>query len=446
MHFLESAPPASGTPVTRSLTRQLGVWSTIGIVVGSMIGSGIFRIPSATAAQAGTPGGMMLVWVAGGLVALCGALTFAELAALYPRAGGIYVYLDHAYGSLVAFLFGWILVVIAPASIGAVALVFAEYLGRLVPVLHDRTRLVATVAVALVAAWNYRSLRFGAAVQNLSSASKVIAILGLTAAAFLLGHTGEGAWLRAGPLAPASWSGFGLGLVTVLWAYNGWQDATYVGGEIDDPSRNLPRARVLGTLVVTGVYLAANAAYLAVLPMEAIVRSPLVAADVAVGLFGDTGNTLIAALVCISTFGTMNGGTMCYPRIFYAMAEDRLFFGRIAAVHPRYATPHAAIALTATLAVCYLWMRTFEQLIEVFVLGVLPFWALGAGAVILLRRRRPDAIRPYRTPGYPYVPILFIIATAGLLLNSLLQRPGPTVASFGAILAGIPVYLLWRRR
>jgi amino acid transporter len=232
----------------------------------------------------------------------------------------------------------------------------------------------------------------------------------------------------------------------VLWAYNGWQDATYVGGEIDDPGRNLPRALVLGTLVVTGVYVAVNAAYLAVLPMEAIVRSPLVAADVAVRLFGETGNALIAALVCVSTFGTMNGGTMCYPRIFYAMAEDRLFFRRIAAVHPRYATPHAAIALTATLAVCYLWVRTFEQLIEVFVLGLLPFWALGAGAVILLRRRRPDAIRPYRTPGYPYVPVLFIIATAGLLLNSLFLRPGPTVASFVAILAGIPVYHLWRRR
>jgi amino acid transporter len=302
------------------------------------------------------------------------------------------------------------------------------------------------VGVALVAAWNYRSLRFGAAVQNISSASKVLAILGLTAVAFLLGNTGEGAWLRAGPLAPASWSGFGLGLVTVLWAYNGWQDATYVGGEIDDPGRNLPRALVLGTLVVTGVYVAVNAAYLAVLPMEAIVRSPLVAADVAVRLFGETGNALIAALVCVSTFGTMNGGTMCYPRIFYAMAEERLFFRRIAAVHPRYATPHAAIALTATLAVCYLWVRTFEQLIEVFVLGLLPFWALGAGAVILLRRRRPNAIRPYRTPGYPYVPVLFIIATAGLFLNSLFLRPGPTVASFVAILAGIPVYHLWRRR
>jgi amino acid transporter len=422
------------------------VWSAIAIVVGSMIGSGIFRVPSATAAQVGTPGGMMLVWVVGGLVALCGALTIAELAALYPRAGGIYVYLNEAYGSLTAFLVGWLFLVIAPASIGAVALVFAEYLGRLFPALHDQTRLVAGAAVILVAAWNYRSVRFGAAIQNLSSTSKVLAILGLTAAAFLSGHRGEGAWLGFDKLAPESWTGFGLGLVTVLWAYNGWQDATYVGGEVKDPGRNLPRALTLGTLLVTGVYLAVNGAYLAVLPMDAIARSPLVAADVAVRLFGGIGNALIAALVCVSTFGTMNGGTMCYPRIFYAMAQDRLFFHGIAAVHPRYGTPHAAIALTAALAICFLWVRTFEQLIEIFVLGVLPFWALGAGAVIVLRRRRPEATRPYRTPGYPFVPVLFILATVGLLLNSLFQRPGPTMASFAAILAGIPIYYLWRRR
>jgi len=443
MHSLDSAPPAPGT---RTLARQLGVWSAIAIVVGSMIGSGIFRVPSATAAQVGTPGGMMLVWVAGGVVALCGALTLAELAALYPRAGGIYVYLNEAYGSLPAFLVGWLFLVIAPASIGAVALVFAEYLGRLFPILHDRTRLVAAAAVMLVAAWNYRSLRFGAGVQNLSSASKVLAILGLTAAAFLSGHPGEGAWLGLDQLAPESWAGFGLGLVTVLWAYNGWQDATYVGGEVRDPGRNLPRALTIGTLIVTGVYLAVNAAYLAVLSMDTIARSPLVAADMAVRLFGGIGNALIAALVCVSTFGTMNSGTMCYPRIFYAMAEDRLFFRGIAAVHPRYGTPHAAIALTATLAVCFLWVRTFEQLIEIFILGVLPFWALGAAAVIVLRRRRPEMARPYRTPGYPFVPILFIVATVGLLLNSLMQRPGPTVASFAAILAGVPIYYLWRRR
>ena len=446
MHSIESAPPAPGTPVTRTLARELGVWSAIAIVVGSMIGSGIFRVPSATAAQVGTPGAMMLVWVAGGIVALCGALTVAELAALYPRAGGIYVYLNQAYGPLPAFLVGWLFLVLAPASIGAVALVFAEYLGRLFPILHDQTRLVATAAVVLVAAWNYRSVRFGAAVQNLSSASKVIAILGLTAAAFLSGHTGEGAWLGVSGLAPKSWTGFGLGLVTVLWAYNGWQDATYVGGEVRDPGRNLPRALIFGTLIVTTVYLAVNAAYLAVLPMDAVARSPLVAADVAVRLFGGIGKALIAALVCVSTFGTMNGGTMCYPRIFYAMAEDRLFFRVIAAVHPRYGTPHAAVALTAALAIGFLWVRTFEQLIEIFILGILPFWALVAAAVIVLRHRRPEVPRPYHTPGYPFVPILFIASTVGLLLNSLYQRPGPTLASFAAILAGVPIYWLWRRR
>jgi basic amino acid/polyamine antiporter, APA family len=386
------------------------------------------------------------VWVVGGLVALCGALTLGEVAALYPRAGGIYVYLNEAYGPLPAFLAGWLFLVIAPASIGAVALVFAEYLGRLLPDLHDASRLVATAAVTLVAGWNYRSLRLGAAVQNLSSASKVLAILGLTAAAFLLGDSREGTRVGLVELAPESWAGFGLGLVTVLWAYNGWQDATYVGGEIRDPGRNLPRALILGTLIVTAVYLAANGAYLAVLPMDEITRSPLVATDVAVRLFGGIGSALIAALVCVSTFGTMNSGTMCYPRIFYAMAEDRLFFRGIAAVHPRYGTPHAAIVLTAALAICYLWVRTFEQLIEVFVLGSLPFWALAGAAVIVLRRRRPDLARPYRTPGYPLVPLLFILATAGLLLNSLWQRPGPTMASFAAIIAGIPIYYLWRRR
>jgi amino acid transporter len=446
MPSLETAPPGSGPPASRALARQLGVWSAIGIVIGSMIGSGIFRVPSATAAQVGTPGGMMLVWVAGGVVALCGALTVGELAALYPRAGGIYVYLNEAYGSVVAFLMGWLLLVIGPISIAAVALVFAEYLGRIVPSLAQQTRPIATAAVVMVAAWNYRSLRFGAAVSNLSSASKVFAILGLTAAAFLWGAEGGTTWLESGGLRPATTSGFGLGLVTVLWAYNGWQDATYVGGEIRSPGHALPRALIAGTLIVTSVYLAVNAAYLAVLPVTAIERSPLVAADVAVQLFGYVGNSLIAALVCVSTFGTMNSGMICYPRVLYAMAEDRLFFRGIAAVHPRYRTPHASIALTGAVAICFLWVRTFEQLIEVFVLASLPFWALAAGAVLVIRRRHPDLERPYRCPGYPWVPMVFIVANGCLILNSLFQRPGPAVGSLAAVLLGIPVFYFWRRR
>ena len=202
-------------------------------------------------------------------------------------------------------------------------------------------------------------------------------------------------------------------------------------GRSETRAAHLPLALIAGTLIVTAVYLAANAAYLDVLPMESLARSPLVAADVAVRLVGPVGNALIAALVCVSTFGTMNGGTMCYPRIFYAMAEDRLFFRGIAAVHPRFGTPHAAVVLTAALAIGYLWVQTFEQLIEAFIIGVLPFWALGAGAVIVMRRRRPDHPRPYRTPGYPVVPILFIVATVSLVLNSLAERPGRTLASFG---------------
>ena len=232
----------------------------------------------------------------------------------------------------------------------------------------------------------------------------------------------------------------------MLWAYNGWQDATYIGGEIKDPGRTLPRALMVGTLVVSAVYLGANAAYLRVLSVEAIEASPLVAADVAVRIFGESGKALIAALVCISTFGTINSGTMCYPRIFFAMAEDRLFFRRIAAVHPRFGTPHASIALTAVLSVLYLWARTFEQLIEVFILGILPFWGLAAGAVLVMRSRRPEPPRPYRTPGYPVVPLLFIASTALLLINSFVYSRGATVASFGAIAAGIPIYYLWRRR
>lgn len=433
---------AEGQP----LVRQLGLASAIAIVVGSMIGSGIFRVPSAALAHAGTAGGMMLVWVVGGVVALCGALTLAELAGMYPRAGGIYAYLNEAYGPLPAFLAGWLMLVIAPASISAVALVFAEYLARLFPALEASTRVVAAVAVVMVAAWNYRSVRAGAAVLNASSAAKVLAIVALTAAAFLWHRPEAAAAVEPGGLLPTSWAGFGLALVTVLWAYNGWQDATYIGGEIKDPGRTLPRALMVGTLVVSAVYLGANAAYLRVLSVEAIEASPLVAADVAVRIFGEAGKALIAALVCISTFGTINSGTMCYPRIFFAMAEDRLFFRRIAAVHPRFGTPHASITLTAVLSVLYLWARTFEQLIEVFILGILPFWGLAAGAVLVMRSRSPATPRPYRTPGYPVVPLLFIASTALLLINSFIYSRGATVASFGAIAAGLPIYYLWRRR
>ena len=425
------------------LPRRLGAWSTAAVTVGIMIGSGIFRVPAAAAAQTGSPEAMLLVWVVGGLVAMCGALALAEVAALFPNAGGMYVYLREAYGPLTAFLFGWLYLVVVPTGAGAIALVFAEYLGRLVPLGPSPVRLVAAATIVLLAAAQYRSVRFGAAIQNVSTAAKVLAILALTAAAFLLGAPGAGAWGGA-PLHPPTWSGFGLGLVTVLWAYNGWQDVTCLSGEVRDPGRSLPRALVGGTLAVVAIYLAVNAAYLRVLPLDEMARSPLVASEMAVRLVGPAGAALVAALVCVSTFGALNAVLMAIPRVFWAMADDGLFFRTVAAVHPRYRTPHMAVSAMAVLAIVYLVFHTFEQLIEAFILASLPFWGLSVASVIVLRRTRPELPRPYRTPGYPVVPLLFVLAMVALVANSLYQHPDVTATSIGAVAAGVPLYYVWR--
>ena len=414
------------------------------VTVGIMIGSGIFRVPAAAAAQTGSATVMLAAWVVGGAVALCGALALAEVAALYPRAGGIYVYLREAYGPLTAFLFGWVYLVIIPTGAGAIALVFAEYLGRLMPLTPGQIRGVATALIVVLATAQYRSVRFGAAIQNLSTVAKVAAILAMTGAAFLLGRPGTGAWAEGTAGHPATLAGFGLGVVTVLWAYNGWQDVTCLSGEVRDPGRSLPRAIVGGTLVVVAVYLAANAAYLRVLPIDVIADSPLVASDVMVRLVGPIGSSLIAALVCVSTFGSLNAVLMAIPRVFWAMADDGLFFRAVAAVHPRYRTPHIAIVTMALLAILYMTFHTFEQLIEAFILASLPFWALSVASVIVLRRRQPTLPRPYRTPGYPVVPLVFVTVMLALAVNSLREHPEATAASIGAVLAGVPLYYGWR--
>ncbi len=446
--MITSGPPQTIDVAAASaegrLPRRLGPWSTAAVTVGIMIGSGIFRVPAAAAAETGTAGAMLLAWVVGGIVAMCGALALAEVAALFPTAGGMYVYLREAFGPLTAFLFGWLYLVIIPTGAGAIALVFAEYAGRLVPLTPTAIRLVAAVLIVVLAAGQYRSVRVGAAIQNLFTSAKVVAILGLTAAAFVLGDGAAGSWAGGAPLHPASWGGLGLGVVTVLWAYNGWQDVTCLSGEVRDPGRSLPRAVVGGTLAVVVIYLAINAAYLYVLPLRVVAASPLVAADMAVQVLGPVGSALVAALVCVSTFGALNAVLMAIPRVFWAMADDGLFFRTVAAVHPRYRTPHMAIVALAAFAVVYLALRSFEQLIEAFILASLPFWALSVASVIVLRRTRPDLPRPYRTPGYPVVPLVFVVVMLALFANSLWQHPESTTTCIGAVLAGVPVYYAWR--
>jgi len=428
------------------------------VLVGSTIGSGIFRVPSVAAAEGGTVGAVGLLWIAGALLTLFGALTVAELAAAFPRAGGIYVYLEEAYGPLPAFLFGWTrLLVIQPALLGGIALIFAAYADTFLPLTDFQTRGVAMAAILVLGAANYRSLGWGAAIQNISTLAKVVALVGLALAVFALGEAGSGALAGAGGQAgaggpapstlldPGNWSGFGVALIAVLWAYDGWADATYMAGEVKDPDRAMPRALIGGFLVVVGVYLLLNGAYLFALPLEAMAASELVAADAASAVMGGMGAAVVASLVMLSTFGALNGTMMSGPRVFFALGRDGLFFRRIGAVHPRNRTPHVAVALATILGVAYVSVRTFEELAEAFILGLWPFFMLAVLAVFRLRRRRPGLRRPYRTWGYPLVPLAFLLVSGVMLLNALVAQPISTLYSFGIIASGVPVYWAWRR-
>jgi APA family basic amino acid/polyamine antiporter len=426
------------------LPRRLGFWTAIAVVIGDVIGSGIFRVPAAVATEVGSVPGIMLVWVLGGVITLCGALSLAELAAAMPKAGGVFVYLRETFGPGVAFLFGWTILLAEPAASAAIALVFAEYLGRLVPLTPVGVRIVAAALILIVAAAGYRSVRGAGAIQGVATAAKVAAVLALVAAAFLLGDGNAGAFGDGAASTATSmrWSGVGLGLVAALWAYTAWHDLSFVAGEVRDPTRTLPRALVTGIGTVVLVYLAANAAYLYVLPFDTLRTSPLVASDTMVRVLGAAGAGAVAVMVMVSTLGALNGSILANPREFYAMATEGLLFPPLGRVHPRFGTPHVAITVYALLALVFVWSRSFEQLIESFVLGTWPWLALAVAAVMVLRRRRPDLVRPYRTPGYPMVPLVFIAGTLLVVGTSLVERPVTTLAGIGLTLLGVPLYLL----
>jgi len=439
-----AAPPHAHT----ELRRSLGVWSAVAVLVGSTIGSGIFRVPSTVAEATGAVGAAALLWILGGIVAVAGALTIAELATMYPRSGGVYVYIREAWGPLPAFLFGFTqLVVIRPSALGAIAMIFAAYVRTFFPGLTDlHVRIIAAGAIAVLGLINYRSLVWAAVIDNVTTAAKVLALAGLAAIAFMFGDFSGGA--LAGPIkfSPLSWGGFGVALIAVMWTYDGWADLTFIAGEVKDPGRTLPRALLGGTAIIMLVYLAVNVAYLFVLTLDEMAGSALVAADTATHIFGRAGAAIVGSLVMLSAFGALTASMITGPRIFWAMADDRLFFKPIAAVHPRYGTPHVAILLATLLGIAYVSIRTFEQMADAFILGIWPFYALAVGAVFILRRRHPEAVRPYRTIGYPLVPLIFLVASVGMLANALVEQPVSTLIGFGLILAGVPVYYIWQRR
>jgi basic amino acid/polyamine antiporter, APA family len=441
--------PVASVGEAGPLPRTLNTWSAAAILVGSTIGSGIFRVPSTVAAEVGSLSALAGLWIAGAVVTLFGVLTMAELASMFPRSGGIYVYLREAYGPLAAFLFGWTrLLVIQPAVLGGVAIIFATYAGGLVGVGEVAIRWIAAATIAFLAAANYRSVTWVAAAQTVVTATKVLVLAGLATAAMVAGNL-FGLTSAASPAdpawVPAATLGLGPAFIAVLWTYDGWADLTYVSGEVRDPGRSLPVALIGGVALVALVYLAVNVAYLALLPIAEIAAAPNVAAVAATRALGGAGARVAAALVMLCTFGSLVVMTMTGPRIFFAMAQDGLFFRRMGAVHPRYQTPYAAITLAALLGIGYVSLRTFEQLAEAFILGIWPFYMLAAAGVMRLRRHKPDLPRPYRTLGYPAVPLVFFVAALVMLANALVTRPGPALFGFGVIASGVPVYLVWRR-
>src|SRR5580765_2148283 len=431
------------------LPRQLGLWSAIAVVVGITIGSGIFRAPAGIARLVPNPLAILGLWALGGVLSLCGALSFAELGGMLPETGGFYAWLREGWGRPVAFAFGWSeLVLIRASALGAMAIVFGEYTLRsfeIDPVAHViAARAIAAALIGFAAVTNILGARLGAGIVSVSTAAKFSALTLLVLAAAVLGGS-HGASVAHLVAAPASGSQFsagavGVALAGVLYTYDGFGDVSFNGGEVANPGRNLPRAIVFGTVAVVLLYLATNAAYHYVLPVDAVARSPLVAADVMHALFGRPGVVAVSVFVMISSFSAVNGAMLAAPRVFFAMAADGLFFRPLALVHSRYRTPYVAILLSAVLGMALVMSRSFESLANTFVLAAWPFYALSVAALMRLRRTRPDLARPYRVAGYPMVPSIFVIGVVWFVINALVSDPISTIVTLALVAIGVPIY------
>ena len=432
-------------PVREQLSRRLGFWSSIGFVIGMTIGSGIFRTPAQIAERVPDSLAMLAVWALGGAVTLCGALSIAELAATLPQAGGLYVFLREGWGRGAAFVFTWSeLVLIRAAGLSGIASVFGEYALRSFgydPVVYSTAADYCAVAAIVIATWtNVRGVQTGALMTGVTSAAKFGALALIAAMAVWFGGRAEAsaAHFAAGQ-SPVRAGLFGLAFISVLWAYDGFADLSFLAGEVVDPQRTLPRAIIAGTLAIIAIYVTVNAAYVYVLPISQVARSPLIAADTMAALVGRIGASFVSIVVAISTFGAVNSDLLGAPRIFYAAAEDRLFFKTLGRVHPRYRTPHISIMFSALLGIVFVLTGTFEQIADTFVLAIWPFYGLAVAGLYRLRQRS-DLTRPYRVPGYPIVPAVFIAACIYLVISALIGDLLWTSVTFAIMLAGVPVY------
>jgi basic amino acid/polyamine antiporter, APA family len=432
------------------LRRVLGLPQLIYIVIGSVIGSGIFIVPGAVLRLTGGSVGLALsVWLLGGALSLLGALTYAELGAMRPSAGGLYVYIRDAFGPLPAFLFGWTLFfILGSGTVATLAVAAAAYLGQLVTLGPLGARVTAVGVIALIAAINVRGTRDSAQVQGWATLAKAAGIVIMSGLFLLKGHElpSAAATLWPARMSGQLLSGAGVAMIGTLWAYEGWQFVTYSAGEAKDPQRTFHRGIVLGTTALIAIYLLASVAYLAALGPAGVAASDRVAADAATALFGPVVGKLIALMILVSILSATNGVVLTMPRVFFAMAQDGLFFRKLAEVHPRYGTPAFAIVACALWAMLLAATGTFQQLLTYVVFAGWIFYGLGGLSVFVYRRREPAAPRPFRIPGYPVTPILFVASAAGVVINTLVAQPARAAVGLAVVLIGSPAYLAWRRR
>lgn len=442
------------------LQRSLTLWNAIWLLAGGIIGSGIFLASSSIAQALPAPGWFLLVWLIGAGVSLLACLAFAELGAMFPDAGGQYIYLREAWGECPAFLWGWIsFLVTGPGTIATLAVGFAAYLGVLAPrisgpaaLFHlgglavSRAGLCALAAIALLSAVNIVGVRPAVRLQNASSLVKFAAMAAFIVLGFLMGH---GSWrhlhsahLHAFPGA-AAW---GVALVAVFWAYDGWVYVSWMAGELRDPERNLPRALFIGLFLVAAIYLLLNAVYLYALPISRMAHSPAVAETAARHLFSPAVAGWLTALVALSCFSAMAGGITAFARIYFAMAADGCFFPALARIHPRFRTPAASLAIQALWAMLLTLSGSFTRLFTyTMFMMVLSYVATVAG-LFVLRRRQPRRPRPYRCPGYPWLPGAYIVFGSAWLLSTLWQSPRESVGGVALLALGLPAYFYFRQR
>jgi APA family basic amino acid/polyamine antiporter len=436
------------------LARVLGLRDLTLLTIGGVIGSGIFLVPGEVLKQAGGQiGPAMLVWLVGGLLSLLGALTYGELSAVNPKAGGIYVHLRDCFGPLPAFLFGWTLFfAMNGGTVATLAVAFSTMLSQIVPLSAAMTKVVAVAMIAVLTLVNIKGTRESADLQDWTTMIKVVAILLMAVALFAFGH---GFSASTAPIWPSSFSGslasgFGLAMIGVLWAYEGWQYVTFSAGEVINPQRNYPRAMFAGTAVLIAIYLIANLAYLAALGAEGVASSTSVAAESLTAVVNPTAAKLIALTILVSVFSAANANVLTCPRVYYAMANDGLFFRKLGEVHPRFGTPAFAIVAGSLWAAVLALAGTFTELLTYVVFCGWVFYGLTAATIFVYRKRIPAAERPYNVPGYPWTPVLFIVAAfllvANTLFNNLRDQPGKTGLALGSIALGLPAYLIWRSR